>query len=1504
VAKTNWDMDDTVMPADLNQIGQEINTNTAQADTLKARKINTSGGLSGGGDLTADRTLSIADSGVTDAKIGNRTVSDATAPTSDTGTPTGLLSGIVYMIKAVTGGASWRTLPGMSLAAIKTILDAATNAATASTLLKRDSSGRAKVAAPSAADDIARKTEVDAAVTTAAADATTKANVVQSSLTAHTGNAAIHTTQAEKDKLAGIAAGANLYTHPTGDGNQHMPATGTTNSGKVLKAGATAGSAAWATLTKSDISDFPASLPASGGDADTVDGYHLNQDVRSTASPSFNRVFLNVAAGTSPLAVNSSTLVVNLNADMVDGLHASTASNANTVVARDGNGDIAARTLNSGVVTGTPPIYVNSTTLVSNLNADMVDGYQTAEAATASTIAARNTNGDLWARRYTSTMAQGTAPFVVSSTTVVANLNADLLDGYNAGNVSGQIPVSNGTLNANLNADMLDGFHAANSSNGDTIMLRSSGGNVVAKTYYSDVTTGTAPLNIASTTVVPNLNVDMVDGYHLNQDVRTTASPSFLGLTVGSTAISSDASGLVVNGGIVHGPVGTLRAGYTWKVLVESSTAVSYPSYILLTPVGQGNVRINGSFFGRRGNSSTQAQDEIYVNMTISDSASTVRGFYNVFRGSDHVYPSIRLVTCTYNALSYYAFEINQQAATNRSYDTVSFTGTYYNATMTFQTTVTDVAISGVISAGLVMQAGAGNNAPPSIKASNNTIDDGTGSAIFLGGVTALRLSSTVATGTAPLQVTSTTNVINLNADMVDGAHASLTTSANTIAQRNGSGDLLARVLISSAANGIAPLTVSSTTLVTDLNADLLDGWHAAESATGNTVVKRDAAGNIIGNVMVLQAGTTAGGRGHIAMRVGNTNRFAIGLVGDESGTGNSGSNFALWNYADDGSNINTAFSIIRASGNAVFSANASANTLTSRIATGTAPITVSSSTMVSNLNTQYLQDMGRSPSATANTVANRDASGDLTSRRFISTITTGTAPIAVSSTTGVTNLNADMVDGYHANINPVASTIAVRSSSGELSATSLSAFQGITSFDSAGNKGLLLGWESEYAAYLRISDPDGSNVDFRIKDDIGTVRLSLSASGVATAAQFVSNQGIVTKAGTSNGNGVSHFSLQNGEAKRFTFNLVGTESGGNSGSMLNLVAYNDAGSYMGTPMSIERSGGVYFSGTIDAPQIRTFVTNGTPPLVVYSNTRVNSLNADMVDGLHVGNGTGQIPQSNGTVNVALNADMVDGLHANEGSVNGTLAVRRTLDGWIQAAGFASTNTTGTAPFTVWSTTLVTNLNADKVDGYDAVDLTTGVPAFALTATGTSSTFAASFSPAFTKTMGRTVRIKAHAAGGATPTLDANGTGAAPIRKPNGTAASIASGGIYTLTWDATETAFILQGEGGGYDVYTAIKPGNTAASVSIPAEALSKITNAEEGTYFSFHVKAAVGQTPSNSAVYFGVKTANAGSSGHAQVYAEKIGTGAISSIDSSGTLIFPGPPLVNLSYKFSIFN
>ncbi|PRA08888.1 MULTISPECIES: phage tail protein [unclassified Paenibacillus] len=84
---------------------------------------------------------------------------------------------------------------GFMSAADKLKSDASTSAATPDTLMQRDTAGRAKVAAPAATDDIARKAETDA---------------IQTNLDSHTGDTVKHVTQAEHDKLDGIAAGAEV----------------------------------------------------------------------------------------------------------------------------------------------------------------------------------------------------------------------------------------------------------------------------------------------------------------------------------------------------------------------------------------------------------------------------------------------------------------------------------------------------------------------------------------------------------------------------------------------------------------------------------------------------------------------------------------------------------------------------------------------------------------------------------------------------------------------------------------------------------------------------------------------------------------------------------------------------------------------------------------------------------------------------------------------------------------------------------------------------------------------------------------------------------------------------------------------------------------------------------------------------------------------------------------------------------------------------------------------
>lgn len=70
-----------------------------------------------------------------------------------------------------------------------------------------------------------------------------------------------------------------IYEHPTGDGNLHVPVTGTTSNGKVLTGGATAGSMSWLTpkVAWANVSDKPSSTTTAIDGAVTDRHTHSNK---------------------------------------------------------------------------------------------------------------------------------------------------------------------------------------------------------------------------------------------------------------------------------------------------------------------------------------------------------------------------------------------------------------------------------------------------------------------------------------------------------------------------------------------------------------------------------------------------------------------------------------------------------------------------------------------------------------------------------------------------------------------------------------------------------------------------------------------------------------------------------------------------------------------------------------------------------------------------------------------------------------------------------------------------------------------------------------------------------------------------------------------------------------------------------------------------------------------------------------------------------------------------
>ncbi len=118
------------------------------------------------------------------------------------------------------------------------------------------------------------------------------------------------------------------------------------------------------------------------------------------------------------------------------------------------------------------------------------------------------------------------APFAVNSgAAVVANLDADKLDGIEA-----------------------TGFVKANGSVALTANWDAGGYEIRAQTLEADVSTGTAPLTIASTTKVANLNVDKLDDQEGSYYLDPGNLSSAVGVSKGGTGATS-----LTDGGVLLG---------------------------------------------------------------------------------------------------------------------------------------------------------------------------------------------------------------------------------------------------------------------------------------------------------------------------------------------------------------------------------------------------------------------------------------------------------------------------------------------------------------------------------------------------------------------------------------------------------------------------------------------------------------------------------------------------------------------------------------------------------------------------------------------------------------------------------------------------------------------------------------------------------------------------------------------------------------------------------------
>jgi hypothetical protein len=503
-----------------------------------------------------------------------------------------------------------------------------------------------------------------------------------------------------------------------------------------------------------------------------------------------------------------------------------------------------------------------------------------------------NATGVVTSTRLVSNTATGNAPLVVTSTTQVANLNVATSGSVVNGNSNVNIPTANGNVtisaigNANIVVVTGTGVNVAgtfNASGNANVGNLGTAGLVVATGNVTggNLTTGGV---VAATGNVSGGNITTagvvaatgnVSGGNLTTagalSVTGNANVGNLGTTtaiittgnittINSGLLQNGTSNVVVTasgGNVTLGVAGTTRitattSGANVTGTLDVSGNVTAANFIGILANGNSDVSIpaaNGNInFDVAGNANI-----LVVTGTGANIAGTLNATGNANVGN---LGTGGLIIATGNVTGGNLVTAGLVSATGNvtggnltTAGALSVTG---NATTGNLSTTTAVITTGnitTINSGLLQN---GN--------SNITLTANSNVTVFVAGNTTARWTATstgvVANGT--YSISGNANVGNLGtAGLITAtgniSGGNLTTAGIVAATGNVSGGNIttAGQLVSSVATGTAPLTVTSTTLVTNLNADLLDGLNSASANTASTIAARDSSGNLSANFFI-----------------------------------------------------------------------------------------------------------------------------------------------------------------------------------------------------------------------------------------------------------------------------------------------------------------------------------------------------------------------------------------------------------------------------------------------------------------------------------------------------------------------------------------------------------------------------------------------------------------------------------------------------------------------------
>ena len=317
---------------------------------------------------------------------------------------------------------------------------------------------------------------------------------------------------------------------------------------------------------------------------------------------------------------------------------------------------------------------------------------------------------------------------------------------------------------------------------------------------------------------------------------------------------------------------------------------------------------------------------------------------------------------------------------------------------------------------------------------------------------------------------------------------------------------------------------------------------------------------------------------------------------------------------------------------------------------------------------------------ATTNPTSTLHVVGDIkTSNQLVSTVATGTAPLSVASTTLVTNLNADLLDGLNSATANTVSTIVARDPSGNFSAGTITANLTGTASNVTTNANLT-GHVTSVGNAAVLGSFTSAQLATALTDETGT-----------GAAVFATSPTLVTPVlGTP----------ASGNLVNCTFPTLNQNTTGTATSTTNIPNLTGAITSVNTATSL---------GSFTSAQLATALTDETGTganVFATSPTLVTPILGTPTSG-NLANCTFPTLNQNTTGNAATATTLATtrtiwGQNFNGGAnVTGALSGATTIaaSSTIQGTQLISTVATGTAPLSVTSTTVVTNLNADLLDG-------------------------------------------------------------------------------------------------------------------------------------------------------------------------------------------------------------